>query len=130
MDRSRFIDVEDARNSLTALMWRQAGVERDARGLEDALHRIDFWNSYVLTTEFFSMSGWELQDMLFTARAIAVCALRRRETRGVHCRIDYPDRNDAEWLKHIDISRNGGDAPQVSYSPVTITQWQPQERKY
>ncbi len=99
MDRSRFIDVEDARNSLTSLMWRQVGVERDARGLEDALHRIDFWTSYVLTTEFFSMSGWELQNMLVTARAIAVCALRRRETRGVHFRVDYPDRNDRSWKK-------------------------------
>ncbi|HEX3833476.1 MAG TPA: hypothetical protein VHW04_15975, partial [Solirubrobacteraceae bacterium] len=39
-------------------------------------------------------------------------------------------RNDAEWLKHIDISVNGDDVPTVSYSPVTITKWEPQERTY
>lgn len=99
LDRSRFIDVEDVRNSLTSLMWRQVGVERDARGLEDALQRIDFWCSYVLTKEFFSMSAWELQNMLITARAIAVCAQRRRETRGVHYRVDYPEKDDRKWGK-------------------------------
>jgi len=103
MDRSRFIDVEDVRNSLTSLMWRQVGVEREARGLEDALQKIDYWRSYVLTKEFFSMAAWELQDMLFTARAIAGCALRRRETRGVHFRLDYPDRVDPRWQKSSEV---------------------------
>lgn len=99
LDRSRFIDSEDVRNSLVSLMWRQVGVERDERGLTDALHRIGFWCSYVLTKEFFSMKGWELQNMLVTANAIATCALRRRETRGVHFRLDYPERNDKSWAK-------------------------------
>ena len=41
-----------------------------------------------------------------------------------------PSATTSEWLKHIDIGRNGDDVPEVSYSPVTITQWQPEERKY
>jgi len=48
-----------------------------------------------------------------------------------------PETGDAPYwdehtiqLKHIDIGRNGDDVPEVSYSPVTITQWQPEERKY
>ena len=45
-------------------------------------------------------------------------------------RTDYPERNDEEWLKHIDISLDGGEEPKVSYSSVTITQWQPEVRKY
>jgi succinate dehydrogenase / fumarate reductase, flavoprotein subunit len=44
--------------------------------------------------------------------------------------MDFPDRNDDEWLKHINVTRNGGDEAAVSYSPVTITKWQPEERKY
>jgi succinate dehydrogenase / fumarate reductase flavoprotein subunit len=43
--------------------------------------------------------------------------------------MDFPDRNDDEWLKHINVSRNGAES-EVSYSPVTITRWQPEERKY
>jgi succinate dehydrogenase / fumarate reductase flavoprotein subunit len=68
--------------------------------------------------------------MLDCAEAIVIAALERKESRGAQFRTDYPERNDAEWLKHIDISRDGDDVPKVSYSPVTITQWQPEERKY
>jgi succinate dehydrogenase / fumarate reductase flavoprotein subunit len=68
--------------------------------------------------------------MIDCAEAIVVAAMERKESRGAQSRTDYPDRNDAEWLKHIDISVNGDDVPKVSYSPVTITQWQPQERTY
>ena len=41
-----------------------------------------------------------------------------------------PERDDGQWLKHIDISAGGADVPLVSYSPVTITRWQPEERTY
>jgi succinate dehydrogenase / fumarate reductase flavoprotein subunit len=67
--------------------------------------------------------------MLDCAQAIVVAAIERKESRGAQFRTDFPERNDEEWLKHIDISLNG-DGPGVSYSPVTITQWQPEERKY
>jgi succinate dehydrogenase / fumarate reductase flavoprotein subunit len=68
--------------------------------------------------------------MLDCAETSVVAALERKESRGAQFRTDYPERNDAVWLKHIDISLNGGERPVVSYSPVTITQWQPEERKY
>ena len=41
-----------------------------------------------------------------------------------------PERNDEEWLKHIDVTLGGDGQPHISYSPVTITHWQPEERKY
>jgi succinate dehydrogenase / fumarate reductase flavoprotein subunit len=72
----------------------------------------------------------ELGYMLDVAEAIVVGAEERKESRGAQSRTDFPERNDDEWLKHIDISVNGGDAPKVSYSPVTITKWEPQERTY
>jgi succinate dehydrogenase / fumarate reductase flavoprotein subunit len=72
----------------------------------------------------------ELGYMLDTSETIVVAAIERKESRGAQFRTDYPERNDAVWLKHIDIGRNGEDVPEVSYSPVTITQWQPEERKY
>ena len=72
----------------------------------------------------------ELGYMLDVAETIVVAAQERKESRGAQFRLDFPERNDEEWLKHIDISLDGGDAPQVSYSPVTITRWQPEERTY
>ena len=71
----------------------------------------------------------ELGFMVDCAEATVLAALERTESRGAQFRTDFPERNDEEWLKHIDISLNG-DGPQVSYSPVTITQWQPEERTY
>ena len=68
--------------------------------------------------------------MLDCSEAIVVAAIERKESRGAQFRTDFPGRNDDEWLKHIDIARNGDETPHVSYSPVTITQWQPEERKY
>ena len=62
--------------------------------------------------------------------ASSSAALERKESRGAQFRTDFPKRNDDEWLKHIDISLNGSDVPTVSYSPVTITKWEPQERTY
>ena len=72
----------------------------------------------------------ELGYLLDVAEAIVVAAQERKESRGAQFRTDFPQRNDADWLKHIDISVNGAEAPRVSYSPVTITRWQPEERTY
>ncbi len=72
----------------------------------------------------------ELGYMLDCAQAIVVSAQERKESRGAQFRTDFPERNDKEWLKHIDVTVNGGDVPKVSYSPVGITRWQPEERTY
>jgi succinate dehydrogenase / fumarate reductase flavoprotein subunit len=72
----------------------------------------------------------ELGYMLDMAECIVVAALERRESRGAQFRLDFPKRDDDEWLKHIDLSMNSGGPPNVTYSPVTITRWQPEERTY
>ena len=72
----------------------------------------------------------ELGYMLDVAEAIVVASIERKESRGAQFRTDFPERNDAEWLKHIDVSENGSDVPEISYSEVTITRWQPEERTY
>jgi succinate dehydrogenase flavoprotein subunit len=72
----------------------------------------------------------ELGYMLDVAEAIVVAAQERKESRGAQFRTDFPERNDDEWLKHIDVTVNGDELPKVTYSPVTITKWEPQERTY
>jgi succinate dehydrogenase flavoprotein subunit len=72
----------------------------------------------------------ELGYMLDCAEAMVVSGIERTESRGAHFRIDHPERNDDEWLKHINVTRAEDGTPEISYSPVTITRWQPEERKY
>ena len=72
----------------------------------------------------------ELSYMLDVAEVTVVAAEERTESRGAQYRSDFPERNDSDWLKHVDISLDGGSEPKVSYSEVTITRWQPEERTY
>jgi succinate dehydrogenase / fumarate reductase flavoprotein subunit len=77
------------------------------------------------------LGAMELGFMLDNAECIIVGALERKESRGAQYRTDFPERNDDEWLKHIDLEADSdGGAPKISYSEVTMTQWEPQERKY
>jgi succinate dehydrogenase / fumarate reductase, flavoprotein subunit len=72
----------------------------------------------------------ELGYMIDCAEMIVTSAIERKESRGAHTRLDFPDRNDDEWLKHIVLTRQPDGTEKMEYQPVTITQWQPQERKY
>jgi succinate dehydrogenase / fumarate reductase flavoprotein subunit len=130
--------VSEIKAELGELMNRYAAVFRDEAGLQTALETIGrlkeeagkAWiddRGTVFNQDV--LGAIELGYMVDCAEAIVIAALERKESRGAQFRTDFPERNDAEWLKHIDITL-GEDGPQVSYSPVTITQWQPEERKY
>jgi succinate dehydrogenase / fumarate reductase flavoprotein subunit len=72
----------------------------------------------------------ELDGMIDAALAVAYGALARQESRGAHYRLDYPKRDDKNWLKHTLAFFNGGQI-QLSYIPVRITKWTKfEERKY
>lgn len=72
----------------------------------------------------------ELGFMLDCAETICVGGLERTESRGAHTRLDYPKRDDANWLKHILLYKGEDGEIKKDYLPVVITQWQPEERKY
>ena len=71
----------------------------------------------------------ELGFMLDCAETIALSALERKESRGAHYRTDMPQRDDANWLRHI-LVKDTPDGPQIDHLPVVITQWQPEVRAY
>jgi succinate dehydrogenase / fumarate reductase flavoprotein subunit len=71
----------------------------------------------------------ELGHMLDLAEVITMGALYRQESRGAHFREDFPERNDATYLVHT-LVRLTDKGPQVFEKPVTITRFQPKERKY
>jgi len=72
----------------------------------------------------------ELGFLLELAECMVVCGLARKESRGAHARpYDYPDRDDENFLRHTLVTWED-DAPALDWRPVTITKWQPEERKY
>lgn len=76
------------------------------------------------------VSALELGCMLDVAQSIVECALQRTESRGAHQRIDFPSRDDKNFLAHSLVWRKSDGSLQVEYLPVTITRWPPGERKY
>jgi succinate dehydrogenase / fumarate reductase flavoprotein subunit len=130
--------VSELKAELGETMDKYVAVFRDEAGLDTALDivrrlkeeaenvaiddRGTVFNQDVL-------GALELQFMIDNAEAIVISAIERKESRGAQYRTDYPERNDDEWLKHINVSANGAE-PELSYTPVTMTQWEPQERTY
>ena len=130
--------VSEIKAELGAVMDRHVAVFRDEEGITTALEEVrrlkeEARSAYIDDhgTIFNQdvLGALELENMLDNAECSCLAALERKESRGAQYRTDYPERNDDEWLKHIDVSLNG-DGPELSSSPVTITQWQPQERTY
>ncbi|MHC4575166.1 MAG: L-aspartate oxidase, partial [Planctomycetota bacterium] len=103
-DRTR-LDAVDVRNSLRALMWRNVGITRKARPLQEAQEIVKFWQRYVMDKVFDSPQGWECQNMLTVSRSMAEAAHMRQESRGVHFRGDFPDTDDERFKKHIEVRR-------------------------
>jgi succinate dehydrogenase / fumarate reductase flavoprotein subunit len=131
--------ISEIKDELGTTMNRYVAVFRDEQGLQTAYEVVRRLKEEAKTayiddrgTVFNQdvLGAIELGYMLDCAEAIVMAAIDRKESRGAQFRTDYPERNDDEWIKHIDITRNGDDTPQISYSPVTFTQWQPEERKY
>ncbi len=130
--------VSEIKLDLGTAMDQNVAVFRDAEGIRGALETVrrlkeEAASAYIddRGTVFNQdvLGALELGYMVDNAECCCIAALERQESRGAQYRTDFPERNDDEWLKHIDISANGA-GPEISFSEVTITQWQPQERTY
>ena len=110
------MDLADVRNSLRSVIWRNVGIERVGDRLTETVEIIEFWGRYVLDKVFDEPSGWELQNMLTVGRLVAMAAAMRRESRGVHYRIDASNSDDSQWRCHIAFERRQ-DGPQQRLLP-------------
>ena len=125
------------RRELQSIMDERAYVFRSGDGLTKAvkavkeLKRKAFRNVADKAKEYNTnlLHVFELEAMLDVAEAALVGGLARTESRGAHTRLDFPKRDDMNWLKHT-LAYRTEDGPRLDYVPVTITKYQPTERKY
>ena len=71
----------------------------------------------------------ELGNMIILAKVITLGALERNETRGAHYKPEFPNRDDANWLKTTKASYKCGKIT-LEYEPVDVSLIPPRERKY
>ena len=130
--------IATIRQEMQKTMEEGAGIYRDEQSMQKTCNtlralRERFKNIIIedrdstFNTEV--MNALELDYMLDVAETVANSALKRKESRGSHTRTDYPKRDDENFLKHT-LAFRTPDGPRIEYSPVTITRWQPEERKY
>jgi succinate dehydrogenase / fumarate reductase flavoprotein subunit len=131
-------DPYQLRKELWETMDAFVGVFREAADLEKAQARLsDLRRRYPQirvrdkTTVFNTnmRDSLELGSMIELAQTVVAGALQRQESRGSHSRIEHPKRDDGKFLSHTIAYRTDG-LPRLSRAPVSITKWQPMERKY
>ncbi len=131
--------IANIRKAMHKTMEEGAGIYRTESSLMQSQKEVQtlkerFMNvkiadhSHTFNTEL--IAALELSCLLDVAEAVIQSALHRKESRGSHQRIDYPDRDDEQYLSHSLAYWNKNDFPEVKYNPVSITKWPPGERVY
>jgi succinate dehydrogenase/fumarate reductase flavoprotein subunit len=110
-------------------MREKAGTARDEQRLSDALSAIDRLEAEAreglnisalgrYNTEVFD--ALEVKSMLVCARMIALSARLRKESRGAHLRLDYPDKDEVNWRKNIVLWKEDGQIRTAVYGTIPI----------
>ena len=128
----------DLRDALQDEMMDKASVFRDAKGLTAMREKLRELRARYRQAKVEDQSACyntelleviELGGLLDLAEVLVESALARQESRGAHFREDFPKRDDPNWLKHT-LAYKGEKKVDFRYKPVTITKFEPKERKY
>jgi NADH-dependent fumarate reductase subunit A len=138
MQREGNVKLYEVRNKMGEITWFNMGIFRTESSLKEAYEELtkllDMWyyipvsdKSRIFNTNLIELL--ELRNMLELSRAVALCALNRRESRGGHWREDYKERDDEKFLKHSLVQYKNGEL-NLSYKEVDTSIYKPEERKY
>lgn len=136
-DGERFTDI---RREMKKVMQNDFGVFRTAEHMTSGLEKLkqlrERLQHAVMTdkSEIFNTSrieALEMDNLMEVALATAYCALMREESRGAHARSDFPDRDDARWLKHLAYTADGQIRERaVNFKPTSMDPFEPKARVY
>ncbi|MCS7110289.1 MAG: FAD-binding protein [Candidatus Caldarchaeum sp.] len=127
----------DIRDELQSNMERTCHIYREEKTMLEGLETIrnlkqKMFRGVVDSSRYYNtnlMNVLEIEMMVETAEVILVSALNRRESRGAHARVDYPKRDDVNFLKHT-LAYYTEDGPRIEYVSPVITEYVPTERRY
>ena len=126
------------RDEVRVILTKKVGVFRSGQGLEEALDQIRRLRARFLKLRPISpdrvfnldlIRTFEVEAILELAEIITASALRRRESRGAHVRLDFPQRDDEHYSKHT-LAYYASAGPRLDHSDVKITCYKPEARKY
>lgn len=131
--------IYEIRDKMAEAMWNGVGIFREGPEIEKAMAVVDECieeykdariddSSKVYNNAF--LNYVEIGNVLTIARAVCLGALERKESRGSHFRGDYPERDDVNFMKHSLVSLDSDGGYSIGWRDVTVTSYQPQERKY
>ncbi|MGZ4921551.1 MAG: FAD-dependent oxidoreductase [Halobacteriota archaeon] len=136
--RERGEHLFTVRDALTTTMFTKFGIFREERTMEVGLAEIETLQEKISRVSLQNKERrvnqalirlLELEGMLVLGEAVARGALARKESRGSHTRTDYPARDDRNFLKHTLVTLRD-DVMRLSYEPVTLGVFTPEERVY
>ncbi|HAJ33969.1 MAG TPA: L-aspartate oxidase [Candidatus Atribacteria bacterium] len=90
----------ELKKELQKLMWNKVGIIRNSSDLKMAQQKINEWK-FIFKSELKTAEEFELANLIILADLITNSASQREESRGAHYRVDFPDRDDVNWKKHI-----------------------------
>ena len=93
-------DIQDIKNKIREIMWDKVGLIRTETDLEHAIGWFDNFD-YILKHRAADQDAIEMMNLYILGKTIAEAALLRQESRGGHYRLDYPERDDEHWRRHI-----------------------------
>lgn len=131
--------VAPIRKELQETMDLNAQVYRNEQTLTKALSDIESLKSRYKNVSIHDkgkryntdlLEAIELGFLLDLSEVLVVSALARKETRGGHAREDYQVRDDEKFMQHTMAYPDNEKGIRLDYKPVTMTRYEPMERKY
>lgn len=132
LHRERGPSPFDLTRELKDLMWRNCGVVRDRARLLEARAGLDQLQEQVsrvavpgpAQANYAWQEAMDLVNQVTVAKLVVESALCREESRGAHCRSDFPDQEDGRWLRFL-VARHEGDRLQITSRPVRLSRQAP-----
>ena len=126
-DQATTLNPYQLQFELQDLLQDKVGIIREETSLEEASEEID---KLAEKAEMVAVDGnkqfnpgWhtalDLKHLLTVAKACACSALARKESRGAHSRIDFPDKETGHWAKHtIGLRKDETGKMKVHHNPI------------